>query len=54
MTREQYGKVESKLIGAIEYISERAVSPDEAQALAAVVQSLVSLELARQSAQGDQ
>lgn len=54
MTTEQFDKLETNLIEVAEYLSERATSAADAHGIAALVQSLVSLETVRQSAPGGQ
>lgn len=54
MTGKQFDKLEDALVKNIEYLSERMTDAAEAEALAAVVQALVSLVEARQSVQAGQ
>lgn len=54
MTNEQFDKLEANLIEAVDGLSSGVTSTADAQAIAALVQSLVSLETVRQSAPGGQ
>lgn len=54
MTSKQFDKVESKLVDSIVYLSERLATAEEAEALAAVVDSLASLVLVREEVQAAQ
>lgn len=54
MAKENFDKLENALVKNIEYWSERTTTAAELEALAAVVQSLVSLAEAQRLAQGVQ
>ncbi len=53
MTADQFDKVEGELIASIGYLAERTATAAEAEALAAVVRSLVSLVAVRGSVQDE-